>query len=64
MELVDESDDEGGHVSGVDTDREDWVGQVQCVARSLCLLSALVELGSPACVRTCVINKWICVVCL
>jgi hypothetical protein len=23
MELVDESDDEGGHVSGVDTDRED-----------------------------------------
>jgi hypothetical protein len=23
MELVDESDDEGGHISGVDTDRED-----------------------------------------
>jgi hypothetical protein len=36
---VDESDDEGGHVSGVDTDREDWVGQVQCVVRSVYVVS-------------------------
>jgi hypothetical protein len=28
MEPVDESDDEGGHVLGMDTDRENWVGQV------------------------------------
>jgi hypothetical protein len=28
MELGDESDDEGGHVSGVDTDRKDRGGRV------------------------------------